>query len=159
MDVSLSFQLITVGVSVAVGFALGVFRMLLGVAVSVFGRNRVFTFVCDILSFVFAAFVTYCIFLIFTYGNIRGYVLCFEFLGLIIYCLTLGRIKSKVEKIVHLKSKALMYVVKTKVKEKFKTRKNRNVSQADSEQKNAKASFFKKFTKKRKKMQKNTCKN
>lgn len=123
MDVSVPFQMITSAVAMSAGFLLGCFRLCLGLTVSVFGRNRIVTAICDILSFVFASFVTYCIFLIFTYGNIRGFVLAFELIGLIAYLLTVGRIKNKVEGRIFLKSKSIKYKIKKSLKKLQKNRK------------------------------------
>lgn len=149
MDVSVSLQLLTIGVSVAVGFALGVSRMLLGIIMSVFGRSKISAAICDIVCFIFAAFVTYCLFLIFTYGNVRGYVLFFEFIGLLLYCLTIGRAKTKAEKVVHMTFKSLFFRIKIKAAE----RKKKTNAVEISDKKNSKNII------KREKMQKNTCKN
>lgn len=123
MDVSVSFQIITSFVSIAAGFLFGCFRLGLGLVFSFFGRNRIVTAICDIFAFTVAAFITYCIFLIFTYGNIRGYVLILEFIGLTLYLITLGRLKNKAERKIYLKFKSIKYKIKVFFKKQQKNRK------------------------------------
>ena len=115
MDVSLPLQINTVIISVLVGFSLGIINTLLSVLILPFGRNAVTKGITDIVFSVISAFVTYCIFMIFTYGLIRGFVIFFEILGFLVYHFTFGKLSLKVEKAVNLRIKS----VKSKIKEKY----------------------------------------
>lgn len=115
MDVSLPLQVNTVIISVLVGFSLGIVNTLLSVLILPFGRNTVTKGITDVAFSVISAFITYCLFLIFTYGLVRGFVIFFEFLGYLVYRFTFGKLGIKLEKAVNLRIKS----VKSKLKEKY----------------------------------------
>ncbi len=118
MDVSLSLQLITVGISALVGFCLGILKTVLGILMLPIGKNLITNAVTDIIFSVIAAFTSYSLFLIFTYGQVRGYVLFFELLGFLCYIFSFGKLSIKFEKKVGLYIKAVKFKIKEKILQK-----------------------------------------
>ncbi|MBS5343438.1 MAG: spore cortex biosynthesis protein YabQ [Clostridium sp.] len=101
MEVTLSSQLLSLGISVLVGLALAVVYDGFRVTRILFRTGKIAMYVQDILYGIAAAFATFLLALAVNYGEIRFYIIGGELIGMTVYFLTLGRITVRIAKWVH----------------------------------------------------------
>ena len=94
MEVTLSSQLLRLGISALVGLALAVVYDVFRVTRILFRTGKIAMYVQDILYGIAAAFVTFLLALAVNSGEIRFYIIGGELIGMAVYFLTLGRITA-----------------------------------------------------------------
>ena len=98
MEVTLSSQLLSLGISALVGLALAVVYDVFRVTRILFRTGKIAMYVQDILYGIAAAFVTFLLALAVNSGEIRFYIIGGELIGMAVYFLTLGRITVRIAK-------------------------------------------------------------
>ena len=101
MEVTLSSQLLSLGISALVGLALAVVYDVFRVTRILFRTGKIAMYVQDILYGIAAAFVTFLLALAVNSGEIRFYIIGGELIGMAVYFLTLGRITVRIAKWIH----------------------------------------------------------
>lgn len=101
MEVTLSSQLLSLGISVLVGLALAVVYDIFRVTRILFRTGKIVMYVQDILYGIAAAFVTFLLALAVNSGEIRFYIIGGELIGMAVYFLTVGRITLCIAKWIH----------------------------------------------------------
>lgn len=76
--------------SIVVGLGLGFLYDLFKFDRTLFKRSKFFVFICDILFWIISAFIVFSFCVVFSNGQIRGYILLGCLLGFLIYKLTLS---------------------------------------------------------------------
>ena len=101
MEVTLSSQLLSLGISALVGLALAVVYDVFRVTRILFRTGKIDMYVQDILYGIAAAFITFLLALAVNSGEIRFYIIGGELIGMAVYFLTLGRITVRIAKWIH----------------------------------------------------------
>ena len=101
MEVTLSSQLLSLGISALVGLALAVVYDVFRVTRILFRTGKIAMYVQDILYGIAAAFITFLLALAVNSGEIRFYIIGGELIGMAVYFLTLGRITVRIAKWIH----------------------------------------------------------
>ena len=101
MEVTLSSQLLRLGISALVGLALAVVYDIFRVTRILFRTGKIAMYVQDILYGIAAAFVTFLLALVVNSGEIRFYIIGGELIGMAVYFLTVGRITVRIAKWIH----------------------------------------------------------
>lgn len=78
--------------SIIMGLALGIIYDLFKLDRNIFKRSTVYIFVSDVLFWVISAFVLFSFCIVFSNGQIRGFIILGALLGFMIFRLTLSRL-------------------------------------------------------------------
>ncbi len=101
MEVTLSSQLLSLGISALIGLALAVVYDVFRVTRILFRTGKIVMYVQDILFGIAAAFVTFLLALAVNSGEIRFYIIGGELIGMMVYFFTVGRITVRIAKWIH----------------------------------------------------------
>ena len=101
MEVTLSWQIFSTGISALVGLGLAAVYDIFRVTRILFGTGKYVMYIQDIIYGIFAAFATFLLALALNDGQVRFYIIGGEVLGMAVYFSTLGRVTVRLAKWVH----------------------------------------------------------
>lgn len=101
MEVTLSSQLLGLGISVLVGLALAAVYDIFRVTRILFRTGKYIMYLQDILYGALAAFVTFLLALSVNSGEVRFYIIGGELVGMTVYFLSIGRLTVRIARFIY----------------------------------------------------------
>lgn len=97
-EINSASQILTFLYSIVLGFSLGIFFDLPRSFRSIVRYKKSFMFISDLFFWIISAFFTFCFYLVFTNGELRGFVVFGILIGFLIERLTLSQLLVKIYK-------------------------------------------------------------